>query len=1010
MSDNLGPNQTRVLDPTDRSFESVTYQKRKPPLSCEVNLGGALAFGHARDVSKAIFPSGWEIGGGLHDGQSESTLMAGDVVCSSSYIANTFKLIALDKGVESGRLAAWVDGHRLVIQGTNNTSDENNIIVLDPPPSITHRIDFVFLEVWRKLLSTTDPVYKYGNAQYGGTNPTNDLVDPYIGIETSRRIQVQYRIRAVNSDMDSYPSGFDPGRVYAQGAASTPQTCTAANFLPVDGDSGLWRAGLGDEASQTMFGTVDGYVYAIPMFGVCRRNTHSYDVDNYSNGSRLSLSDYLNGHSSDRPDDLYNNWVVADDIFDMRHVITLDNVTEMAEKTFDKVIRGESRNKLVKVTLGEDHYSKIVTQADSVSMIDHVGSNTINSNPNGIRRAYANASCTQSATLETRNVNQKTFGTTGLPWASGDRVTIWNPMPTGYPAGSTVYINGAYYSAGQLTIGATGVTLQQYGYYANVVIGSSSVLIGTTNTITVDYTITFASNKAGFSMVPDTWLEAREEGTTASIALTIDPILVKDSSAVSTLSGLKQNSLVNLGAIAREDYAFGHQMTYHALGNGTQIITVPRTLYGHPIMGIVQVKVGGTIRTSVSVTRDASQYTVDVGAPLTTTNEDVEITLYVGGKFFEVNKQGRGVVDTFEMRDLSPIETVDGIATTFHVDSTNKALLAFASSYIADGYGVAFVNGTQKTLATTNDTLPTDTTKSRATLTFSSVLDCPAGAQIEVPMMMKSAIDTTEGYTFFYKAVPYQGMLDSTSYGTVLGRGPATITSLGSGAISNYQYSIGTVLFTLDSTVVNGLNTNWVGNVFVGGLITPSSHPTQQYRIVEVVDSDTLKISKGALFNGSYEAYTIDHRDVPKCEYVNVIDRLPTTDSTSDARGLSDNLSTAVTDDAPMINTRVITPVVDVIGEDHVLVGTSTAARGRTGTTVNGKNIGMKFEKLDSTASYQKTYQSYIFKEEGSDELRLMVVSSESDGTSFSRYIDESTGSDTVDVFVIDGKPLTVRR
>ena len=161
MSDNLGPNQTRVIDDANRSFESVVYQRKKPPLSSEWNLDGKLDSGHAQDVARMALPSGWAVVGNLKDGVTEVSSSAGDIICSSSYEANTFRLIALDKGVETQSLVAWVNGWKLVIQGTVPegalpSGNENNVIKLGSPPTAAYRVDFVFLEVWRQLLDTNE--------------------------------------------------------------------------------------------------------------------------------------------------------------------------------------------------------------------------------------------------------------------------------------------------------------------------------------------------------------------------------------------------------------------------------------------------------------------------------------------------------------------------------------------------------------------------------------------------------------------------------------------------------------------------------------------------------------------------------------------------------------------------------------------------------------------------------------------------------------------------------------
>lgn len=304
-SDNLGLNQTRVLDSANRSFESVTYQRKKPPLSCEVNLTGKLASDHAQDIFHATSPSGWINIGSIRDNVLENLTLSGDVICSSAYARNSFKLIAKDKGVANGQCMAWVNGMKIVVEGSTST-DENNIITLPDPSTSGSAVYFVFLEAWRKLITPSDVVYKNGNILYIGLdNPPNDLIDPAIDIETSLRIQVQYRIRVAEVDIENYPSGFGP-TVTLQGPLVNPLG-GSYSFSPVSGDPGLWRAGVNDSATQTLIGTVDGYTYAIPMFAIAQRNTTPYDPVSASNGSGRTLANYLAGVTSDRPDNKYSD-------------------------------------------------------------------------------------------------------------------------------------------------------------------------------------------------------------------------------------------------------------------------------------------------------------------------------------------------------------------------------------------------------------------------------------------------------------------------------------------------------------------------------------------------------------------------------------------------------------------------------------------------------------------------------------------------------------------------------
>jgi hypothetical protein len=365
------------------------------------------------------------------------------------------------------------------------------------------------------------------------------------------------------------------------------------------------------------------------------------------------------------------------------------------------------------------------------------------------------------------------------------------------------------------------------------------------------------------------------------------------------------------------------------------------------------------------------------------------------------------------MADLRPQEAATGSLTTFSVDSTNHAIIALGSNRTLNDFGIAYVDGVQTSLITSNKGLPTDTTKSRAVFEFSS--GPSAGASIEVPVLMKSAISSSEGYDFFYHTVPYQGLLDSTATGVIETVGQALVTTAGSGAITDTTYSEGTATFTLDSTTVMGTGTRWLAGVQAGYVIHSDSTPTKDYLISQVYDNDTLMITApaGSAAGGNY---TITAKDQPFYR-ANIMDRLPTYDSTNDSNGRSENISTAVTDGYPVLDTHIVSKIQDIIDSSagSVLYGMGTADRGRAqiyipGAPLGEGNLGLRFEKLDSTGYYQKTYQSYILNRENEGRLYLMVVASETDSSSYSRFFNENYSLDTIDIFEMPGRPITARR
>jgi hypothetical protein len=1042
MSDYLGPNQTRVIDSDNRNFESVVYQRKKPPLSCEASFDGKLSAVHSQDIAKWVTPSGWDTVGQLKNDVPSGTVLEsacyrGDVLTSPRFNSNTFKLIGLDKGILTTGLVAWVNGWKVLVQGSNNPADDNNLITLAPSPSITYRVDFVFLEVWRKLITLADPViYKYGNILYGGINYPNDLMDPAAGIETSLRIQTQYRIRVVSGiDIQNNPEGFDPLSVFVQGPLPEPiSNCSQAYFSSVPGDPGLWRAGAGDSAAQETLDTVDGYTYAIPMFAVARRNTSHYSPDLNANGAGRTLANYIAGSASDRPDNLYSDLIAASDILDLRHRVSpTENLKEICENGFDKLLKGKIQSVMAKETIGEDHFGKVLVQADGISSTDYPWFESIGGigadDPDGYRRVWSNAQYNQMLTLQTRTVYQKTPNP-GTAWTLGDTVSF---SLAGYPAGTIFGYNLSDYRvwgnglSGKyiLTFGSGDINLTGLGTDTlSCSIGSSSLLLTTTDSFTLEYLIIYSNGPNGFSAVPDTILEFRSKDSTASIASMNMDIRDRNAPAVITTDGTKFNMLSNRGAAFTEPYNFGHQMIYHAVGNGTSQITFGRTINGYPILGVARAMINSADAPYASVVRNASTYTMTFSTPSIAVGKDVELWLYTGMKFFETNKQGRAIVDTLEMKEFSL--TADGINSTFYIDASSSSgipqpIIAIASNASFNGIGYGYLNGTQTEMSASivNINLPTDTTSSYVTIKFDSIPS--GGTLIEVPLLMKSAVNSNETYVVLYQKTPYQGRLNgSGATGVIETSGPAITTTSGSGAITNFiSYGPGTADFANGSTAVFGHGTNWLGNIQPGYVITgPDS---KQYTISSVYSDTEIILSTG--FAGTSQtnsSYAIEAKDVPSFGFPNVIDRLPAVSASNDSVALSESFATNFSELSSILTNAVMTQIQDIVGlpPDAVGLGSTPVARGMSRVSMPPEyaplglhNLGLRYSPLTSSApAYQKTYQSYILNKDETGKLYLVVVGSESGNNSTGCYLNHTNSNDSVDIFELPGRPLTNRK
>lgn len=201
----------------------------------------------------------------------------------------------------------YVNGYRITIPA-------GTIITLNAPPTTGYREDLIFIEVWKEEVDYTKTITSGG--QDGGTVIANTIRDGRLGVETSKRIQLRWRFRVVDGvDFATYSAdGFNKGTsaraltdyngsVRGQGGNSLPLDSTDTNgyglftnnlqrpamsSLKNINDVGLYVAGDGNQTSKDLLKTADGYVYAIPMFKVKRRNSSAYGVNN-GNGAREQI-------------------------------------------------------------------------------------------------------------------------------------------------------------------------------------------------------------------------------------------------------------------------------------------------------------------------------------------------------------------------------------------------------------------------------------------------------------------------------------------------------------------------------------------------------------------------------------------------------------------------------------------------------------------------------------------------------------------------------------------------
>jgi len=902
MSDNFGPQQPRVLNTTDRSLDNVVFQYRKPPLTSEWNLINQISNEKVQDISRASYPSGWmTVGEILQDWTKppalpdESNIMTGQVNCSETYDPNSFKLFSKSDNI------AVVNGWPIVIQGTSSP-DSNNIIRLGTPSGQLY--DFVFLEVWRKLVGTNDSIYPYGNVL---TNkfPDNEIEWPAIGTETTKRVQIQYRIRAVsiNSSVKPTSDGFDIDPIYPIGGRTAGEYQFSSYSFRKYGasDIGLYISGNGSSGDQTILNTVDGYVYAIPMFMVCRRlKWDTVFTASIMRRTFVDKSAQVTGYVLDRPDRAIADVIYKDDIVDFRHQVLSSgkDVESLVNQTVSKLIAGELTT-AVKTGFGVDGSvtsssvgGGTLTKVECLNTsgsIPSIGTGSGTAFTDFKRRAFCNAEYTHD-----HNVIE--IPHTGGSWAEGD---IFDPsILLSLTAGSIVTVDGFY----NATVGpVTGITPTLPVAPTLFTVGAGSNLIGQSS-LWIEFTFKYDSSTAGFKDVPREFLEAGK-GMYLPIATRDNDVLIRFNSGGFLLNfGLNpgpnqpdvntdaRDFLRYKGGNYTENSEFGYEMVVHRTTNssGISVLTLSSGKYnGYYILGVksVEIATGGVYGTptSFSAKRDinpisphnTNSYTIQTLAFSAINN--IRITLYVGSKppvsigdysvadslkFFELSKQGRGVVDTYEVMEV--IGTVDNDASgTFWVDTVDKPIIALLTQAVwSSGYveGQAFawkVNSTSSDvsvsiLTPTNRDLPllgssaytTDKTPTKIKVTIPAAAGHGWGF-VRVPVLVHSYVTQAETpYNFFYKTNAYQGLLDSRTeyYGKMVKEGPAIISTQGSGAVTNYTYDTGRATFGSDRSVdgvadERGNLPKWLSYVAPGDCIG-QERSSQFYRVL-TVDSDT---------------------------------------------------------------------------------------------------------------------------------------------------------------------------
>lgn len=435
-TNDYGASVSRYLDPDETGYDTVVYQKGKGILDSELILDQELTQSRLTNLLKEKAPSGFLTGDFDRDGnydwdfRSESNVL---------YLIN--------------KPIVHVNGWVIPLEYTNTTTAEENRLTLATPPASAGSIatDFIFLEVWRVVIAPTPStdnkpsateIYRHGNVlSPGATWLTEDLIDPdpLVNVETTRRVQIQYRLKSIRLSSTSDKLGYTDANVFAQGPNAGLSVFT---FDPVAEDPGLWRAGDGDP--NNALNTTDGYVYSIPVGLVYRRNNQAFDFLGNGNGG----AEFVAG-TSDRPDGYYSDEITFDDIQDMRHQTSFSEInwehvlernTALLMDLNLKTWATNTANTGFYVggsELAGNRYLKADDLVPSTAVPSDPASGNTFGSPDGIRTTYSDRPVAQ------RHVQ---LFSTGVNWVAGDTLsfdftqnsTLGAPLQDEQPNGTVI--------------------------------------------------------------------------------------------------------------------------------------------------------------------------------------------------------------------------------------------------------------------------------------------------------------------------------------------------------------------------------------------------------------------------------------------------------------------------------------------------------------------------------------------------------------------------------------------
>lgn len=773
---NLGNKVSRVLPAEERSYTGVVFQPLRPPLDSEWNLVQSIGVENLHRLVDAISNSGFVVKGPIRGRPTDGTsIWKHTIAIPNPVVLINGKIMHVGGGTNQFQANATQNIWQMLSNGDENIS----FLILGDGPATGSREDLVFLEFWEEILTAESYVPKYGNTQFASTPISNDLVDPSIGRETTRRTQFRYRFRIVEGvDFISFRSGVDHPSVFAQGSKTSP--LAGKTFTKTK--NGHFIAGDGTNTDASLLGTVDGHVYALPICAIHRRNRTAYSSTNLNGGSK-KIEDLV----SDRPDGLFVDEIANHEIEDLRNVVEFSvNLPSVAEKSLRDIMDGLPQ----RLSLGTtpELFSAKNIQVDGIAKNERttVADNLLRK-PNGVRRSFTDNEIVQ------RTISYFTTGN-----LVNGRFEL--EPPVFYTSADTAQFQTYNPFIGIQTLpriinASTGneITPDNEGIFGWTNLGdrlnkgiayfkpaSNNDITG--KPILVEYDLVLPSG-SGLSLMPEDFYSVRDDLNAKEVMWTRDKTQ-RSLKVTRVVNGFSDSafsrpvsSFITAGS-QREDLKGGVvERTWHTVGNGTAKITIPATVDGMPVMNVLRAQVAATgadiplgFGVNPKVLRKADgTYEVNFQSYFPSSADVLKLTLLLGGTACEVETVHKGITN-FARTTYVTLTSTGSLSYTIRqaTVSSNKM------DYIYALAGYQDPSGSYKPCCFISDTATGDGSwvelsgisgLGTSAITINFLVAPLAGKTIKIPVIGSYAPAETDLYSMMYSAIPYQGLSNTLSDG-----------------------------------------------------------------------------------------------------------------------------------------------------------------------------------------------------------------------------------------------------